>query len=186
MTNNQNTPSYSPEMINTTPITFDTLWEYNKKVGKITFRTILYIVYNSIMLIYLALILALFILKNQNPPTVTIFIVLLLALGVYMLIFLRIILPRKLKQHPSIGGTYTYSFTEDEMIENFTSETAQSQTRLALNSLFKVTESQNYLYLFTQNNTAYIVLKQGFQTGSEDALKALLRAKLPPEKIKFR
>ena len=72
------------------------------------------------------------------------------------------------------------------MIENFTSETAQSQTRLALTSLFKVTESQNYLYLFTQNNTAYIVLKQGFQTGSEDALKALLRAKLPPEKIKFR
>lgn len=190
--NHQPSPTFSNEppasiITNTTHMTYEALWAFNRSVGKVRSRTVLWSIYTVIMLGYFVFYLILGVTQQGDfTPTTLIMFGIFFALGVFMLVFLRILAPRQVKKSEQLNGICEYTINERELVEDFTSPTTQSQTRMALSALLKVTETEDYIYLFIRPNAAYILSKVGFTMGSEAALKALLRSRLEPSKLKFK
>lgn len=180
-----NTPPVSV-MTNVTPITFECMWEFNAFVGKVKHRTVRFAIYTALWALMLFFWIGFSLYKPSTTATLLLVLCALMTVySIFMIVFLNVILKNQVKKHPHIGGSYSYTFEENSFVEDFVAPSTQSQTRTAYSAIIKVEESENYLYLFNQPNTAYIVSKQGFTLGSEVSLKMLLRVNLPPEKIKF-
>ena len=119
------------------------------------------------------------------PSTISVTAVMVFCACIHF-ILVPILQKRGMKKHPAHEATVTFCFTEDHFNEQTVSATVNSSTTLQYAAIHKVTESANQIYLYNTANSAYVVSKNGFTQGTVDDLKALLRAKLEPKKIKFK
>lgn len=101
---------------------------------------------------------------------------------------LTLILPRiSLKKAISLNAECTITFLEDKIEETCVSELINESGNYSYKLIHKVCESKDYIYVFVARNRAIILDKNGFESGSEQELKAFLRTKLlEPKKIKFK
>lgn len=174
-------------MTNSTSVTFECLWAFNVYTAKIKRRTLSAIIFLALWTVLLVAWIVLGMVKPLRfSVPLTILCILMVIYHGFLLVFLNVTLKKKVKKNPQIGALSRFTFEEEVFTEDFVSPSTRSQSRTAYSALVKVAESEDYLYLFNQTTTAFIVSKAGFETGSAEALKAMLRAKLPPEKIKFK
>ena len=180
-----NTPPVTT-MTNISPITYESLWEFNFTATKIKRRTVVYAVGAALWIIILLLVIGTGLVSEKGFNYIAIFIAAFVILfSIYMILAMHVLLPKQIRKHPHIGGTCTYVFDEEGFTDNTVTADTQIQSRISYSAILAVRESEHYIYLYNQPNTAYIVLKSGFTVGSETAFKALLRAKIQPSKLQL-
>lgn len=174
-------------LINRTSITFECMWAFNAHVARLKRRTVSNIVWTALWSVMLTVWIVLAVIRPSTTASLALLLCAVAVAGhVYMLIFMNVILKRRVQKHPHIGGQYAFTFEEDHFTEDFTSSDAASQSRILYSALLKVEETERYLYLFNQPSTAFLIDKNGFTQGSAEELKALLRQKLSPDKLSLR
>ncbi len=105
---------------------------------------------------------------------------------VLLYVGLVVLIPRiSLKKANNLNAVCTVTFLEDNMEETCVSELINETGNYSYKLVYKVCESKDYIYIFVAKNRAVILDKKGFEAGSVNELKAFLRTKLEPKKIKY-
>lgn len=109
----------------------------------------------------------------------------ILFVDAYYTLFYTVFLKKRIKKNPQINAQITYEFTEDALIANTISEKINDITVMKYDIIYRVTESEHFLYIYVHPNAAHIIDISGFPEGSVDELKTLLKNKLSARKIRF-
>lgn len=81
------------------------------------------------------------------------------------------------------NGSY-FSFCNNDVVISTEQQDHVGQSRVAYNIIYQVWETRTMFYIYISKRQAYLISKQGFQTGSPDELRALLQRLVPPAQYK--
>ena len=95
-----------------------------------------------------------------------------------------------LKKHEKVkegvlANGQSYTFRAGEFDAEACVATHVSKGTMSYNTLHSVEEDEDSIYIYNNDQRAYIVDKRGFETGTPEELRNLLSKSLPPEKCKF-
>lgn len=81
--------------------------------------------------------------------------------------------------------TLDYTFNDQKILIVGNSENAHEETEMFYNNLAKVKQTKKYIYLYLDKNSALIVDKKGFTSGSSEKVMELLNLKFNKKKEKL-
>ena len=176
------------EIKNTTPYTYDCIWEFNRSYHRRFRRTanILTIVVTGLLLFLFLMQGLLLLLGEELVLPVDSSVKLVVILGI-LIIFNFIVVPlltkRTARKQAANENVTDYIFTEDGFEQSTISKTIKSQEQCPYSILTSVTESEHYFYLFINPRAAHIIAKNGFTEGNENDFRMLLRTVIAPKKL---
>ena len=179
------------EIKNTTPYTYDCIWEFNRSYHRRFRRTanILTIVVTGLLLFLFLMQGLLLLLGEELVLPVDSSVKLVVILGI-LIIFNFIVVPlltkRTARKQAANENVTDYIFTEDGFEQSTISKTIKSQEQCPYSILTSVTESEHYFYLFINPRAAHIIAKNGFTEGNENDFRMLLRTVIDPKKLHIR
>ena len=138
-----------------------------------------------ITLVYSAVSLFLFFISAENIdfPYLGLFNCVLL-MGLYTIYYF--ILPRQMyKASTLFGGTESYVFTDSEIINETNSKKISSRAVFGYDTIVKVWEKPDVIYIYVSRNQVLLVSKYGFETlEGLDTVREKLRASVPAKKYR--
>ena len=153
---------------------YKALFNASAKAVKIVYGVLAIIIGIYIVLYSLSLIF------NENQDKRIIPILIFYIIIECAIIALRIYLPKiKYKMNNvsmQTSGTFIFKDSSVETVIN--SDTVSSQGELQYSELFKVCETDKFIFLFLNKMQAYIVDKATIENGTEDELRAVLQKSL--------
>lgn len=81
--------------------------------------------------------------------------------------------------------TLDYTFTDQKIYISGQSESTHEETEMFYTNLAKVRQTKKYIYLYLDKNSALIVDKKGFTSGSSEKVMGLLNLKFNKKKEKL-
>lgn len=175
------------DILNQTMVTLDCLTEFNARHqrGAKIFLMIMSIILAACSVFLAGFLIYAYAVWGYIPATTDIlYAVIFPILSLNYLLLRPLLIKRAIRKSPMLDATVTYRFTEDCMEMSMSSPTSQQTGTLQYSAVTKVIESAHYLYLYTSDNTAHVIAKDGFTRGSADALLLLLRTKVEAKRIK--
>lgn len=116
------------------------------------------------------------------PSAILLLIVAVLPLLIYSGVFYT------RKQHERAtkllrqGQRYEFRFYDFSVITE--QESYAGQSMVHYQNLYRVSETRDMFYLYIDKRQAYLVSKQGFQSGAPDDLRYILQNNIPPRKYR--
>jgi hypothetical protein len=77
-----------------------------------------------------------------------------------------------------VEGTTKYSFTEDYMFAESTSDSSTGTSKMKYDALYRVYELQDFFYIFISSSQAFLITKRSCSAEDAIGLRKLLQAKV--------
>jgi len=175
-----------------TPYTFEQVREFQRHVYR-NIRTLFYIL--AVLLVWYAVQIliqgvetsAIFSYLSEGTLTPAAALVPVLFLAFIGTMSFGLFYTRKKHKEASLrymnGQTFTFRKDDYEALQH--SPDAEKCNAFAYEAIKRVEETKKMFYLFTGKNSAALVDKQGFRSGSHEDFRKLLKTYIPPRRYSF-
>lgn len=103
-----------------------------------------------------------------------------------LLVFCGVFYTRKAHANASklVQNGQRYNFCNSDLAYSSEQQDSMWQGRTAYSAILNVWETRDMFYLYIAKNQAYLIDKRGFESGSPDELRALLKMHVPGNKYR--
>ena len=109
--------------------------------------------------------------------------IIIIALSMAFIFGNPVLIKHVARKQAALNTVSTYRFTEDHFEDSSESTVKTELVKCKYDAIIKVTESEQYFYLFINPQAAHIVAKNGFTEGSEQDFRDLLRTVIEAKKL---
>lgn len=172
------------EIVVNTIYTYERLVKFNNFYAKR--RKGLWIIMGIFSGLYLLMFLAEYVMFRYVNMDYLMYLLLFLLLTIFYLVMLVVVPRARLKKSKVLGGLTTFTFKDTHFESKHQSALISEVRNNSYELIYRIMEDNENIYLFVSRNQACILDKNGIENGTVESLKAFLRTKVEPKKIKLK